>query len=103
MQTGRTIYRIKSKSRFTVFIVLLMITFVSMSNMVLGLSDVSSLTQPIYADVQINSGDTLWDIASEYNPSNTDVRELVYEICRLNGISADTIYPGQTIRVPVLN
>lgn len=96
-------YRIKSKLRFTSFVVTIMITLVCMSNLVLGLSDVSSLTKETYEEVLINYGDTLWNIASEYNEPGKDVRKFVYEICQINDITADSIFPGQIILVPVVS
>jgi hypothetical protein len=37
----------------------------------------------------------------EFGPDNKDVREIVYAICEINDISADSIQPGQTILIPV--
>jgi len=101
MTGKKTTYRIKSRLRFTVFVVMTMLLLVTSANAVLGLSDASSLTKPEYAQVRIVSGDTLWDIASRYNQEGTDIRKFVYEICELNAISADSIFPGQSILVPV--
>lgn len=101
MNTKKTTHRIKSRFRFTVFVVLMMLLLVTASNTVLGLSDASSLTKPEYARVLIISGDTLWDIASRYHHEGDDVRKFVYEICELNDISADSIYPGQSLLIPV--
>lgn len=44
-------------------------------------------------------GDTLWDIAVAH-AGNRDVRELIYEIQQLNGLSSAEIYPGQVLFVP---
>ena len=52
-------------------------------------------------DVEIKSGDTLWNIAETYMPDNMDTRKAVYQICSLNDISADELYAGMTIQVPV--
>ena len=104
MQNRKKSYRIKSKFRFTTSISITIILFFVMVNTVFGINDASSLTkeQPML-QVQIETGDKLWDIASEYGPDHTDPRKTVYDICSLNDISADSIYPGQTIMVPNYN
>jgi len=48
----------------------------------------------------VDTGDTLWSIAAEY-AEGRDVREVIYEIKRINGLRTSTIYPGQELRVPV--
>lgn len=54
-----------------------------------------------YTSVQIHSGDTLWDISSDYITSEyTDMNEYMNEVCAINHISRDEIYAGQYIVVP---
>jgi len=101
MNTNKPKYRLKSKFRFTVFVVIMMLMLVTVSNTILGINNASSLTKPEYASIQIKYGDTLWNLASEYNQDGKDIRKFVYEICELNEISADSIYPGQCILIPV--
>ena len=99
MKTKR--YRIKSKFRFTIFIALMVVLTAFVTSTFLGLDDASSLSEePSYTQVEIQAGDTLWNIAAQYGPQNMDRRQLVFEICRLNDINADSIRPGQTILVP---
>ena len=47
------------------------------------------------------AGDTLWDIAQEYGSDNKDIRQVVFDICRLNDLRADELRPGQIIMVPM--
>jgi LysM repeat protein len=49
--------------------------------------------------VTVASGDTLWDIASSRYPG-ADVRQKVFEIEQLNGLSGPAIEAGQRLRVP---
>ncbi|MBN7772511.1 LysM peptidoglycan-binding domain-containing protein [Clostridium aminobutyricum] len=100
MRSAKKSYRIKSKLRFTTSITITILLFVFMVNNVLGINDASSLTKNQMIQIQIESGDTLWNLAAEYGPAHTDPRKTVYEICSLNGISADSIYPGQIISIP---
>ena len=94
-------YRIKSRFRFTVFVVLTIVLMTTAANFALGLTTAASSTVQEYMDVEIKSGDTLWNIAETYMPDNMDTREAVYQICSLNDISADELYAGMTIQVPV--
>jgi len=51
--------------------------------------------------VKITSGDTLWNIALEYKPDGTDVREFISRISEYNGIENANIICGQTIYIPL--
>lgn len=93
-------YRIKSRVRFTMFLTAVMFMLISITGMFLGDNQAESLTKPVYSEIVIQRGDTLWDLAHEFGPADKDVREVVHEICIVNDISADSIYPGQTILIP---
>jgi len=96
---GKT-YRIKNRFRFITFLTLtIVIAFFAVSSMS-GMNESDSLSTPAYVEVKVQSGDTLWDIANTYGPDDVDVRRVIYEICRLNDVTADTIVPGQTLLVP---
>lgn len=94
-------YRITSRFRFTVFVVLTIILLTTIINFALGLNTAASLTVQEYMDVKIQSGDTLWNIAQTYMPDNMDTRKAVYQLCSINDISADQLYAGMTIQVPI--
>ena len=58
------------------------------------------------ADVQterfeyiVKSGDTLWDIATEYAPKGTDKREYIFNIKKDNGLKRSEIYPGMVLEI----
>jgi len=93
-------YRIRSKFRFTLFLTIAIIMTISAAGTVIGANQAESLTKPVYSEITIQAGDTLWELAKEFGPADQDVREVVYEICKINGISAEGIYPGQTILIP---
>lgn len=93
-------YRIKSKIRFTLFITLLLLFFFSSVGTALGAYNSESLTKPVYTEILVQSGDTLWNLAQEFGPDNLDTRAVVYEICKINEITADSIFPGQKILIP---
>lgn len=94
-------YRIKSKFRFTVFVAAMVVSMAFITSTFLGFDDASSLSEePSYVRVEVQAGDTLWNIASEYGPDNKDRREIVYAICQLNEIHNINIQPGQSILIP---
>lgn len=49
----------------------------------------------------VRSGDTLWDIASGVAAPGSDIRNVVEDIKRANGLQASLIFPGQVLVVPV--
>lgn len=94
-------YRITSKFRFTLFMTVSIFCAVTVLGTLFGFNIVNSSSRDLYNQVQIQDGDTLWEIASEYAPDHSDVRKVVREICDLNEISADQLESGQRIIVPV--
>lgn len=93
-------YRLKSRSRFTVFVIVAMLTVMTSANGILGMYDAASLTKVEYKTVSIETGDTLWEIAAEHMPE-TEIRRAVHKLCMVNEIDAGQIHPGQTIKVPI--
>jgi len=98
MIAGKT-FRIKSKSRFSLFVVLCIVFLTMLSNSILGLSDASSLTKAEYHEIEVQSGDTLWHLAHTYMPAQ-DVRQSVHTLKSINGISAGELQAGQILLIP---
>jgi len=100
--TGRSKkHRIKSRSRFTLFVALSIVFLVVISNTILGMDNASSMTEEKYMEISVKAGDTLWAIAGKYMPDSKDIRRSVYTLCETNGISADELMAGQVLLVPV--
>ncbi len=58
--------------------------------------------EPSYITVQVQSGDTIWNLASETANSQTDIRYTVHEIIEINHLKNNQdIYPGQQLQIPV--
>lgn len=56
--------------------------------------------QKYFKSIEIQSGDTLWDIASEYtNGDNQQIRQYVGELMKINGLATDAIQEGQHLTV----
>ena len=96
-------YRIKSKLRFTLFMTLMILFVLSTVGTSFGAYNSQSLTKPVYSEILVQSGDTLWNLAQEFGPDGKDTRFIIHEIRRINDLQADSIYPGQKILIPVYN
>lgn len=93
-------YRIKSKIRFTTFLTIFIVFSIFITGSFFGFFDASSMDEPMYVLVKIQPGDTLWDLAKKYGPQDTDCRQVIYHICKLNNVTPETLWPGQEIMIP---
>lgn len=94
-------YRITSKFRFTMFLTVMVLCIFTIIGSVSGLSNVNSGSMKEYNQIKVEPGDTLWNIAANYQPQDKDIREVVFDICEINGISASELTAGLKILVPV--
>ena len=98
--SGKT-YKIKSQIRFTLFVALIIVLILMISNTILGLNNAVSLTQQEYIEITVQYGDTLWHIAKEFMPESTDIRKAVYTLSSINEIAAHELKAGQVLLIPV--
>lgn len=67
-----------------------------------------ALAQPseptAYEIVAVTSGQTLWGIASDLAEArgDRDVRDVVLELQRINGLTSGSLQAGQSLRVPIV-
>ena len=55
-----------------------------------------------YKTVYVNSGDSLWSIASTYTSEREDIRTFVLLVKKINHLNDNAqIYPGQTLKIPI--
>ena len=94
-------YRVVSKTRFALFIIIMLVLIMGFMSFVIKPAYVSGSTEPVYETVMVRSGDTLWEIASRYVDDNTDIRMFIYDISKINELSGAELIPGQEILVPV--
>ncbi|MPN47328.1 Cell division suppressor protein YneA [bioreactor metagenome] len=55
---------------------------------------------PEFDYISVEEGDTLWSIASTY-AGDREIREIVYNISKVNNIQNAAIYPGDIIKIPI--
>lgn len=91
--------KVKSRVRFTAFVLIILFAVTGIFNTMLGLNDALGLTKTEYIEVSVDSGDTLWTIAEQYMPSDMDIRKAVYIIKNVNDID-NQLQPGQTVLIP---
>lgn len=91
----------KLRRQRSAFFMILMVVVVMMAHAAFSKPDNISDEYNVVS-VTVESGDTLWSIASEYKPQGKDLREFVYEIAANNGIKDCDILCGQTIFVPIV-
>ena len=87
--------------RFTAFTAIAIVVMAFFVTSALGWNTASGASTQQYVLVEVQSGDTLWELARQYGPANTDIRVLIYEICRLNEIDAASLQAGQILTIPV--
>jgi LysM repeat protein len=61
-----------------------------------------SKTSITYIEYIVSPGDTQWSIAAENN-IYSDIREMIFEIRKINNNSDCLIYPGEEIKIPIKN
>ncbi len=93
-------YRIVNRFRFITFVTLMMLVVGFGLTSLIGFPESYASEPKKYVSVDVVSGDTLWDLAKNYGDASKDVREVVYEICRVNQMKAQDLHAGQTILIP---
>ncbi len=102
--------KIVSKTRFAMSMTLMLVFILSTSMIAFATFDSDNantnaveVEQSITYSVQ--SGDTLWSIASdintEYYNQEKDIRKLIRIIQKSNKLSGNTIYSGQELTLPI--
>lgn len=95
-------YRVSNERRFKIFLITSTVLLLLLTSMLAYTVKAYSYSKIRYIELEINSGDTLWDIAREYGHTKS-IRRDVYEIMKFNNLSDGYIYPGQTIKIPNKN
>ncbi len=89
-------YRLKNKSRFFSFVIVILVILISLISFTTSLGK----TNEVFTVIEVMRGDTLWKIASKYNFTNQDIRSLIYEIETINEIDSALLVPGMKLKIP---
>lgn len=95
-------FKIKDQRKFNRFIIMslsLIALLVFFTFNIFDNSIVEGRSEENYHSLIVKQGDSLWAIAEKIN-SKKDVRELVYEIKELNGLTSSNIQPGKRLYIP---
>ena len=87
-------YRVANKARFTAFVAIMIIALAFIVTTALGFNTASGTSTQQYVQIEIQSGDPTFAMKSNKG------RNVIYEICRLNGITAADLKAGQYITIP---
>ena len=93
-------YKVTDINKFKrfMFLAILLISFISFTLFSTYKAYSKDILQFDY--ITIHNGDTLWSIASNYSV-NKDIREVIYNISKINNINDAVIYPGDIIKIPL--
>lgn len=101
---------IVSKTRFAMSMTLIFVFILSTSMIAFAAldgndSDAKTLENKEPITYTVQSGDTLWSIASDLNKEQyeqkKDVRKLIYSIRKANNLDGNTIFAGQELELPI--
>lgn len=94
-------YRIKSKSRFITFVVIVAFMIIGGIGFATGSHESTAQAADDFTTYTVGYGDTLWSIADEYRNDRTDVRKAIFVISDINDIRAEDLQPGMELTIPV--
>lgn len=89
-------YVLKNRKRFYIFIMTLTVIF----SFIAFAAAVNGADFDEYETVVVKRGDTLWDLAEKYC-NGTDIRRYIEIIKSANGLTDNTIYEGDVLRMPI--
>lgn len=61
----------------------------------------SAETEPVYVEIKVFEGDSLWEIATKYNDTDLSIREYISWIKSINHRQTDDLYVGEYLFIPV--
>lgn len=106
-------YRAKQRrarivARRRMFLLLAMILLITIGSIIFGSiflsaqanAEESGIEYKYYKSIVIQDGDTLWNVAKEYQADKYgNTQEYIDELMELNNLSSDTIHEGQHLMV----
>ena len=99
-RTQRRVVRKSRKIRKNTFVLLTMALILCLGTLAMG-GEKGVQTKTYYECVQVQKGDSIWEIAEEYKMDGTDTEQMVDEILEVNGLKNTNVRAGESIIVPV--
>lgn len=87
--------KVTNKFRFTISIIILFTIVFSVFTSIT--TKVFSHQEPVYTEITVSYGDTLWSIAKELDGK---INENIYNIQKINNLKDCNIYEGQKLLIP---
>ena len=94
MKTNIRVSKRNQKARRRLFLVISCIAVITLSVAAKG-------NQPKVVGYIHDSGSTVWEMAKKHCPDNLDVRDVMREIEKANGIENSVVYEYQTYKIPI--
>ncbi len=88
--------RIRNKYKFIRGIAILLFVLIGVFNISIAKTDNKEAEIISYT---IEKGDTLWNIAKEHTINKKEIRQVIYEIKKLNNMKNSNIYENQIIKI----
>ena len=103
LKSGKNTYRYARRLNFKRLFLLLTIIITSIFTIYFAKSFKyeRKIKYETVSELQIRSGDTLWDIATQYKAEGEDTRFFIYEIKKLNNLTGNVSKVGQVLYIPV--
>jgi len=94
-------YKVVNMFRFKLFVILSLVIILIFTLYNLNAFSLNKEDYNNYIEILVKDGDTIWNIAKKYNSDGNDLRQLVYDISKINDVEDSVIVPGQKIIVPL--
>lgn len=89
-------YVLRNKRGFFVFVLFILMSLTA----VISATSTYGYQEPSYKIITVRRGDTLWNIAEDYNKRG-DIRKYIYDIMDLNNLEGCQIIEGMELKVVI--
>lgn len=97
----RTIFGIKLSLISFAVLMITVVTIVAFFNINAKASETNEakMTTKYYTSIEIKNDDTLWNLEDQYNNGNESKKNYINNIMKINNLSSETIYSGDSLIV----
>ena len=97
----RRVVRKSRKIRKNMFVILTMALILGLGTLAMG-GEKGMDTKVYYECVQVQKGDTLWEIAEKYKIQDANTEHMIEQIMEVNGMKNTNVRAGESIIVPIV-